>query len=109
MVAMARTRVRSDGTDRFRRRRAAAVLGFALAAAVLIGPVASASGHGSGGPGAPSPEHYVVRPGDTLWGIARRAEPGRDPRPLIQAIEGMNGLGAGDLMPGRTLLIPSAP
>ncbi|MDP9329723.1 MAG: LysM peptidoglycan-binding domain-containing protein [Actinomycetota bacterium] len=104
---MNRTRVRTQLSVRSRRRRAAAVLGIAVAGALLMGPVASASGdHGRE---APPPGHYVVRAGDTLWGIARRAEPGRDPRPLIQAIEAVNGLRAGDLVPGRTLLIPLAP
>jgi nucleoid-associated protein YgaU len=85
------------------------VLGLVVATGLLIGPVTSASGHGSGGQAAASVGHYVVRPGDTLWAIARRAEPARDPRPLIQAIEAANDLEAGDLMPGRTLLIPSTP
>jgi nucleoid-associated protein YgaU len=83
------------------------VLGIVVATALLIGPVASASGHGSSRQAAPSFGQYVVRPGDTLWGIARRAEPGRDPRPLIQAIEAANDIGAGELVPGKALLIPS--
>ncbi len=80
-----------------------------MATGLLMGPVARASGHGSGGQAAVPVERYVVRPDDTLWGIAGRADPGRDPRPLILAIEAANDLEAGDLMPGRTLLIPIAP
>ena len=30
---------------------------------------------------------YVVQPGDTLWSIARRAQPSGDVRPIVQAIE----------------------
>jgi nucleoid-associated protein YgaU len=106
---MARTRVRSGLPARSRRRRAAAVLAIVVATGLLIGPVASASDHGSGGQTAASFGRYVVRPGDTLWAIARRAEPGSDPRPMIQAIQEANDLEPGDLIPGRTLLIPSAP
>jgi len=48
-----------------------------------------------------------VRSGDTLWAVASRLRPSGDPRPLIQAIERVNGIGAGDLVPGRRLLIPA--
>ncbi len=31
-------------------------------------------------------DSYVVRPGDTLWSIASRLDPGSDPRPLVDAL-----------------------
>jgi hypothetical protein len=31
-------------------------------------------------------EVYVVRPGDTLWDIARRVAPEADPRPLVDEL-----------------------
>jgi nucleoid-associated protein YgaU len=49
---------------------------------------------------------YVVREGDTLWSIARRLAPGEDPRPLVDAISAANGVEAGALVPGQTLVIP---
>ena len=49
---------------------------------------------------------YVVRPGDTLWEIASRLAPGRDPRPVIEVIEAENGVDAGSLVPGLVLSVP---
>lgn len=51
---------------------------------------------------------YVVRQGDTLWGIATRLAPDADPRPLIDGIEEANGVDAGSLVPGQQLVIPAA-
>ncbi|MEV5572966.1 LysM peptidoglycan-binding domain-containing protein [Spirillospora sp. NPDC052269] len=42
----------------------------------------------------------VVRPGDTLWGIAGRVEPGADPRRTVTRILELNGL------PDDTLVQP---
>ena len=53
-----------------------------------------------------SSTRYVVRPGDTLWAIAERLSPGGDPRPLVDAIAGANGVDPGHLVPGQTLLVP---
>jgi nucleoid-associated protein YgaU len=50
----------------------------------------------------------VVHDGDTLWSIAERLAPGEDPRPLVDAISVANGVGAGSLMPGQTLVIPGS-
>jgi nucleoid-associated protein YgaU len=50
---------------------------------------------------------YTVRPGDTVWAIARRVgERGQDPRPLVDAIVQQNHLGPA-LTPGQVLSIPS--
>jgi nucleoid-associated protein YgaU len=49
----------------------------------------------------------VVRPGDTLWSIARRIQDG-DPRPLVDAIQAANRADPGALVPGEVLLIPAA-
>ena len=48
---------------------------------------------------------YVVEPGDTLWSIARRAAPGRDPRPVVDGLIRANDLRAG-LQAGQELSIP---
>lgn len=47
---------------------------------------------------------YVVRPGDTLWGIAGRLEPGRDPRPLVYALS--RQVPGGVLQVGERLVLP---
>lgn len=49
---------------------------------------------------------YVVRQGDTMWSIAQRLAPGEDPRALVDAISAANGVRAGELAPGQTLLLP---
>jgi Tfp pilus assembly protein FimV len=49
---------------------------------------------------------YVVAPGDTLWGIARRVAPGRDPRIVVDELTRDNHL-QGVLQPGEHLLVPA--
>jgi hypothetical protein len=48
---------------------------------------------------------YVAQPGDTLWSIASRVEPGADPRPLVDELEVQ--LGGRSLQPGDPLILPS--
>jgi Tfp pilus assembly protein FimV len=58
------------------------------------------------GPQRPAPQvHYVVEPGDTLWSIARRVAPGRDPRPVVDAMVEANHLHGG-LQAGQELSVP---
>lgn len=47
---------------------------------------------------------YVVRPGDTIWSIASRLDPGGDPRPLVARLESQ--LHGRSLQPGMKLLVP---
>ncbi|MFJ3958721.1 LysM peptidoglycan-binding domain-containing protein [Arthrobacter sp. NPDC090010] len=49
----------------------------------------------------------VVQPGDTLWNIAERVAPGRDPRDVVGEIASLNGLDASQLKAGQDLFIPS--
>ena len=80
----------------YRRRRLAAlvvVVGLAIAAwaalgalgGVLTAPVRSAPASGDGA------TVVEVAPGDTLWSIARRLQPGGDPRPLVDRLAASNG------------------
>ena len=107
--SMARTGVRWRPA---KRRLFAGAIAVFLAAAIT-GPVANAAGDA----GRPKERaglipragrSYVVATGDTLWSIASLASPGTDPRPLVSAIQRANHLGAPDLTPGQTLLIPSS-
>jgi len=99
-----------------RRRRAAArrrrLRGFVrlavLVTVVLVTIWAGARIANATSNGAAFSEHrYVVRAGDTLWGVATRAYPGQhDPRRLVFAIEQRNHLSAADLHPGQVLILP---
>jgi hypothetical protein len=48
----------------------------------------------------------VVRPGDTMWGIAVRADPDADPRAVIQQIIDDNGLKGTAILAGQVLWVP---
>jgi len=48
----------------------------------------------------------VVRPGQTLWSIARRAEPSADPRIVVQQIIEVNALSGAVIQPGELLWVP---
>jgi nucleoid-associated protein YgaU len=102
---MDRTRVR-------RRRRIVAALVSAALGLLLSAPVAGAFGrHGDVAgtgvhPGARSERVYVVRSGDTVWAIAERIAAGEDPRPWVDAIAARNGIRAGALVPGQSLILP---
>jgi Tfp pilus assembly protein FimV len=97
---MARTRVR--------RRRFVLTLLILVLTSFLVGPVSHALVAGAEVQRAPHGT-YVVRPGDTIFSIASRQVADRaDPRPMVDAIEGANGIGPGELVPGQELLIPAA-
>lgn len=104
---MTRTGVRIPKEMDRRRRRLAATLSVALVAGVWAGPLGRIVA-GDQGPALASRSSYVVREGDTLWSIAQRVAPGEDPRPLVDAIVSVNGVDAGAIVPGQTLLVPSA-
>jgi len=49
----------------------------------------------------------VVRPGDTLWSLARQYAPSMDPREAVYIIRTANGgIDPGRIQPGDVLLIP---
>ncbi len=49
---------------------------------------------------------YVVQPGDTFWAIARRLQPGEDPRPLVARLVAAHRSAA--LVAGERLALPAA-
>lgn len=60
-------------------------------------------------PGAPAGNsvlRVVVRPGDTLWGIAAMADPAADPRAVIPQIEELNALRGTTITVGQVLWVP---
>ena len=48
---------------------------------------------------------HVVRPGETLWGLARDLGPDRDPRELVQQMVAENHLRGGAITPGTKLTL----
>jgi len=90
-----------------RRRRTAAIVGTALVA-VLMSPLAAAAVRPDGAPEpTPAGQTIVVQPGDTLWSISQRVRPGADPRETIAWIQYANGVDAGGLQAGQSLLVPA--
>ena len=97
----------------YRRRRVAAVFVGLFATAGLF-QVAHLGATLLGGGPLTAPEEqtyrpaaahvYVVQPGDTLWSIAQRAEPGADPRQLVQQLD--TELGGAGLRPGQAIIVP---
>jgi hypothetical protein len=84
-----------------RRRLLAAALGLGLALTV------ARAGAALGGVSTTSPERHphvetvVVQPGDTLWSIAERLAPDRDPREVVDAL--VEARGSSTIVPGETL------
>ena len=46
---------------------------------------------------------YHVQAGDTLWTIASKLAPAKDPREIIDALMKSNHLGSPTILPGQTL------
>ena len=99
-VDMSRTHVR--------RRRMTLTAAATVLLAVLLGPVGHALQAGAAVRGAEEPvgSTVLVRPGDSLWTIARRVEPGADPRAVVTAISKVNDVAAAGLVPGQRLVVP---
>jgi nucleoid-associated protein YgaU len=83
----------------------------ALSLALLLVGVArltsapARAGSEAGGPVAVA--EVTVEQGDSLWVIAERVAPGRDPRDVIHELREINGLSSNLLQPGQVLLVPS--
>ena len=106
-VATPRTSRTSPAT--FRRRRIALAV-LALGVVVVTGQAGAALGGSTlaAPERRPSPvasQTVVVRPGDTLWGIAQRLAPNDDPRPIVDQLAAVYG--HRPLVPGETLHLPS--
>lgn len=91
---------------RLTRRGRLVVLGFfvlmaSFASAVLFTTASRASDPGT----APAPT-VVVHPHDTLWSIASRTSPRRDPMVTVAEIRRLNGLPGYIIHPGDTLVLP---
>jgi hypothetical protein len=54
---------------------------------------------------ASAPAQVVVAPGETLWSIAQRVAPDRDPRTVVAGIQHLNDLPTADVHAGQTLIL----
>jgi hypothetical protein len=98
-----------------RRRRTGAVIVLLLVMSGVWFGLQAALGRIGGSPlataGAPggleraATRIVVVRPGDSLWAIAERIEPGSDVRPLVDQLAAE--VGSADLYPGERVAIPA--
>ena len=105
---------RRAGRATYRRRRLAVVV---LGALVLLGARTALGQPGGGSPATPGPapatwpasagrHAHVVRPGDTLWTIARSLQPSGDVRPLVDRLA--EARGGAPLRPGERVLVPGS-
>jgi hypothetical protein len=91
---------------RLTRRGRAVVLAFfvlmaSLASAVLFATASRANDPDTG----PAPT-VVVQPHDTLWSIATRTSPRRDPYAAVADLQRLNNLTGYVVHPGETLVLP---
>jgi len=93
---------------RLTRRGRAVVLGVFVSMASLASIVLfTTASHASDPQAGPGPT-VIVQPHDTLWAIAARAVPGRDPYAAIAEIRRLNRLDGDVVHPGETLVVPRA-
>jgi hypothetical protein len=89
---------------------------FAVVATMLAGGLCVAGATAAQATsGAASPSHrtatgeqVVVEPGDTLWSIARTADPGADTQAVVQEMLQVNRLTGSVITPGQHLWVPRA-
>jgi nucleoid-associated protein YgaU len=92
-----------------RRGRAALIVGsalFLLAVTVLSGRFTADAG--SQDTSGPAMSTVVVQSGENLWQIARRVDPGADPRAVVTRIREINALGDTTIVAGQSILVPRA-
>jgi Tfp pilus assembly protein FimV len=79
----------------------AAVLALAALGLVLLARASAPAAPAA--PSRPTPATVIVRAGDTLWSIASRLAPQRDPGAEVADLQRLNRLGAAGLVPGQVL------
>ena len=93
------------GGLRLTRRGRIVVLVFLMVLTTTLGAVVVATTGEAAAPVAEAPV-AVVRPGDTLWRVAARELPGRDPWVAVNAIRELNGIDDYTVQPGQQLRLP---
>jgi LysM repeat protein len=73
--------------------------------AALLGAGAAKVGATQKHPAKPAWTH-VVAYGETLWGLAKEAAPGKDPRETVDLLISANHLQGASIRPGQRLVLP---
>jgi hypothetical protein len=89
-----------------RRGRAVVVLTVMLLA-VLAGFTIGRGSSLAAGAGRAPERHVIVEPGETLWSVAARVAPTRDPRAVVADLETLNHLSSPTVEPGERLAVPT--
>jgi nucleoid-associated protein YgaU len=87
----------------------AAIGAAAIASLIWLAITGQAQASSSVRPGTPatsSVRRVVVKPGQTLWGIASQADPAADPRAVIGEIMDLNALRGTSIDVGQVLWVP---
>ena len=75
-----------------------------IGGAIVVGSLLIGDRAVSAGQAHPKPAVvYQVRAGDTLWTIASKLAPTKDPREIIDTLMKANHLGSPTIVPGQTL------
>ena len=90
-----------------RRGRVVVLTFFILLASVASAVLLATASRAESGETGPAPT-IVVQPHDTLWSIATRASPRRDPYAAMAEIKKINGIRGYVVHPGQTLELPRA-
>ena len=89
-----------------RRRRTLAV---SAAAVLAVAAVVMSTASTAPAPAPQAPRTLVLKPGDSLWGVAERfSPPGADLRAYVHSLIGLNHLQGRTPLPGLRLRLPSA-
>jgi hypothetical protein len=90
-------------------RRGRVVLVVLPALALLSGTLVTSTARVAEAAPVPLPAVQVtVRADDSLWSIAERVAPQRDPRDVVAALEAANGIGDATVQQGQRLVVPAA-
>ena len=100
----------NDSTLRLTRRGRIVV---SLGAVALVGTGVFLGGQAAAQAGtspssSPSMVSVVVKPGESLWQIVQRVNPGADPREMVLRVREINGMSDSAVVAGSTLVIPAA-
>ncbi len=88
------------------------VLLLAALVAVLFAAFSLGRSASQAAPPSPTPalqaQRVTVQHGDSLWTLARRIAPDKDPRDVVAQIREVNDLTSSSLQPGQQLVLPVA-